>query len=191
MIDAFPELKALFKLKSFDQKALDDCVDMINKEYPQKDKNKMAHALLKMELLKYSMHNVPNEESVKAKKNNFQKHSFDKIENNQSTENWKKLIGKKLDVISKRLDVRPEFISRLLSQKGIQIAIKQSLTIHELLPISEYIENRIHILERQKENKKYNRVSKTNKSTLSVFKGAWGEMRKYGTPGKIIYIRSK
>jgi ribosomal protein S10 len=191
MIDAFPELKALFKLKSFDQKALDECIEIINKIYPQKDKNKMAHALLKMELMKYSMHKVPNEESVKPKKNNFQKRSFEKIENIQSSSNWKKLIGKKLDVISKRLDVRPEFIIRLLSQKGIQITIKQSLTFDELSPISEYIENRIHILERQKENKKYNRVSKTNKSTLSVFKGAWGAMRKYGTPGKIIYIRSK
>lgn len=191
MIDAFPELKALFKLKSFDQKALDDCVDIINKVYPQKDKNKMAHALLKMELMKYSMHKVPHEETVNPKKNNFKKRSFDKIENNQSTENWKKLIGKKLDVISKRLDVRPEFISRLLSQKGIQITIKQSLTIDELLPISEYIENRIKILERQNENKKYNRVLKTNKSTISVFKGAWGAMRKFGSTGKIIYIRSK
>ena len=32
MIDAFPELKALFKLKSFDQKALDECIEIINKE---------------------------------------------------------------------------------------------------------------------------------------------------------------
>ena len=191
MIDAFPELKALFKLNSFDQNALDECIELINKVYPQKDKNKMAHALLKMELMKYSMQKVPNEKSVIPKKNNFPKRSFEKIEHNKNSSKWKKLIGKKLDIISKRLDVRPEFIIRLLSQKGIQIAIKQSLTIDELLPISEYIENRTHILERQKENKKYNRVSKTNKSTLSVFKGAWGEMRKYGTPGKIIYIRSK
>lgn len=150
MIDAFPELKALFRLKSFDQKALDDCVDIINKVYPQKDKNKMALALLKMELMKYSMHKVPHEETVNPKKNKFKKRSFDKVENNQSTENWKKLIGKKLDVISKRLDVRPEFISRLLSQKGIQITIKQSLTIDELLPISEYIENSIHIFRKTK-----------------------------------------
>jgi long-subunit acyl-CoA synthetase (AMP-forming) len=97
---------------------------------------------------------------------------------------WKKII-------SKRLDVRSEFIMRLLSQKGVHVTIKQSLTFDELLPISEYVENRINILERQKENKKYKRVSKTNKSPLSVFKGAWGEMRKYGSPGKIIYIRSK
>jgi hypothetical protein len=80
---------------------------------------------------------------------------------------------------------------RLLSQKGVHVTIKQSLTFDELLSISEYVENRINILERQKENKKYKRVSKTNKSPLSVFKGAWGAMRKYGSPGKIIYIRSK
>jgi hypothetical protein len=191
MIDAFPELKALFKLKSFDQKALDECIEIINKVYPQKDKNKMAHALLKMELMKYSMHKEPNEVSVKPKKNNFQKRLFDKIDNKLSSSNWKKFIGKKLDVISKKLDVRPEFIIRLLSQKGVNITIKQTLNFDELLAISEYIENRLHILERQKENKKYNRVSKIDKSTLSVFKGVWGEMKKYGTPGKIIYIRSK
>jgi hypothetical protein len=191
MIDAFPELKALFKLKSFDQKALDECIEIINKVYPQKDKNKMAHALLKMELMKYSMHKKPNEESVKPKKNNFQKRLFHKIDNKLSSSNWKKFIGKKLDVISKKLDVRPEFIIRLLSQKGVNIRIKQTLNFDELLAISEYIENRLHILKRQKENKKYNRVSKIDKSTLSVFKGVWGEMKKYGTPGKIIYIRSK
>ena len=191
MIEAFPELKALFKLKSFDQKALDECIEIINKIYPQKDKNKMAHALLKMELMKYSMQKVPNEKSVIPKKNNFQKRLFDKFDNKQSSSNWKKFIGKKLDVISKKLTVRPEFIIRLLSQKGVNITIKQTLNFDELLAISEYIENRLHILERQKENKKYNKVSKIDKSTISVFKGVWGEMRKYGSPGKIIYIRSK
>ena len=191
MIDAFPELKALFKLKSFDQKALDECIEIINKEYPQKDKNKMAHALLKMELMKYSMHKVPHEVSKKPDKKNFNKPSFDKNENVLNSTKWKTLIGKKIDIISKRLDVRSEFIMRLLSQKGVHVTIKQSLTFDELLPISEYVENRINILERQKENKKYKRVSKTNKSTLSVFKGALGAMRKYGSPGKIIYIRSK
>ena len=191
MIEAFPELKALFKLKSFDQKALDECIEIINKIYPQKDKNKMAHALLKMELMKYSMQKVPNEKSVIPKKNNFQKRLFDKFDNKQSSSNWKKFIGKKIDVISKKLAVRPEFIIRLLTQKGVNITIKQTLNFDELLAISEYIENRLHILERQKENKKYNKVSKIDKSTLSVFKGVWGEMRKYGSPGKIIYIRSK
>lgn len=191
MIDAFPELKALFKLKSFDQKALDECIEIINKVYPQKDKNKMAHALLKMELMKYSMHKVPHEVSKKPDKKTINKPSFDKNENVLNSTKWKTLIGKKIDIISKRLDVRSEFIMRLLSQKGVHVTIKQSLTFDELLPISEYVENRINILERQKENKKYKRVSKTNKSPLSVFKGAWGEMRKYGSPGKIIYIRSK
>ncbi len=188
MIDAFPELKALFKLKSFDQKVLDVYIEIINKTYPQKDKNKMAHALLKMELMKYSMHKEPNEISLKT---NFQKSSFDKNEKDKNPSKWKILIGKKLDEISKKLDVRPEFIIRLLSQRGIQIIKMQTLNFDEIFPIREYIENRISILERQNENKKCNRVSKTNKSDFSDFNGAWGAMRKYGSPGKIIYIRSK
>jgi hypothetical protein len=119
-------------------------------------------------------------------------HEYDHIEGILFTDHLsmlkKKLIGKKLDVISKKLDVRPEFIIRLLSQKGVIITIKQTLNFDELLAISEYIENRLHILERQKENKKYNRVSKIDKSTLSVFKGVWGEMKKYGISARELLV---
>ena len=191
MIDSFPELKALFKLHSFDQTALDECIALINKVYFQKDKNKMAHALLKLELLKYSMHEVPEENVLNSKKNRVQKKSLIKYKNENNTSNWKSLAGKSLSEVSSRLDVRPEFILRLLSQKGIQISIKQVLQLIELESISDYIENRIQVLKRQRENKKYNKVLNSKKNTLSVYTGAWGEIKKYGSPGKIIYIRSK
>lgn len=191
MIDAFPELKALFKLHSFDQNTLDECMTVINKVYLQKDKNKMAHALLKLELMKYSMHEVPEENVLNSKKNRVQKKSLIKYKNENNTSNWKSLAGKSLSEVSSRLDVRPEFILRLLSQKGIQISIKQVLQLIELESISDYIENRIQVLKRQRENKKYNRVLNSKKNTLSVYTGAWGKIKKYGSPGKIIYIRSK
>lgn len=191
MIDAFPELKALFKLNSFDQTTLDECVTLINKVYLQKDKNKMAHALLKLELMKYSMHEVTEENILNSKKNRVQKKSLIKYKNEKNTSNWKSLVGQSLSEISSRLDVRPEFILRLVSQKGIQIGLKHVFHLVELESISDYIENRIQVLKRQKENKKYNRVLSSKKNTLSVYTGAWGEMKKYGSPGKIIYIRSK
>lgn len=191
MIDAFPELKALFKLQSFDHSALEECISTIDKVYVQKDKNKMAHALLKLELLKYSMHEVKNEEVSKTKKNRVQKKSLIKYKNEKNTAYWKNFIGKSLSEIAKQLDVRPEFIMRLLSQKGIQISLKQIFQLNELENISDYIENRIQVLKRQRENKKFSRVLSSKKNTLSVYKGAWGEMKKYGAPGKIIYIRSK
>lgn len=191
MIDAFPELKALFKLHSFDQTALDECMALINKVYLQKDKNKMAHALLKLELLKYSMHEVPKENIVTSKRNRVQKKSLIKDKNEKNTSNWKSLAGKSLSEVSSHLDVRPEFVLRILSQKGIQIGLKHVFQLFELESISDYIENRIQVLKRQKENKKYNRVLSSKKNTLSVYSGAWGEIKKYGSPGKIIYIRSK
>lgn len=55
MIKTFPELLSLFALESFDQSMLDESFDLINKVHPHKDKNKMAHSLLKLELLKYQM----------------------------------------------------------------------------------------------------------------------------------------
>jgi hypothetical protein len=69
MIDAFPELKALFKLQSFDHSALEECISTIDKVYVQKDKNKMAHALLKLECMKLKMSKLQKLKKIEFKRN--------------------------------------------------------------------------------------------------------------------------
>jgi hypothetical protein len=79
----------------------------------------------------------------------------------------------------------------MLKQNGIKVKLLQKLTYSELILISDYLENRLSILDRLKKNKTQTRITRTKKSNLSSFKGVWGQMRKYGSPGKIIYIRSR
>ncbi len=194
MLKAFPELVSLFALDSFNQTMLDESIDLINKVYPQKDKNKMAHSLLKLELLKYQMKGgrkrkvkwIDQIQNVSIKPNS------DKIvvAKNKSN-NWRKFIGKSVNEVSKSIGVRPEFVMRMLKQNGIKVTLLQKLTYSELILISDYLENRLSILDRLKKNKTQTRITRTKKSNLSSFKGVWGQMRKYGSPGKIIYIRSR
>jgi hypothetical protein len=40
-------------------------------------------------------------------------------------------------------------------------------------------------------NKSQKRIRITRKNSISAFKGTWGQMRKYGSPGKIIYTGSR
>ena len=105
--------------------------------------------------------------------------------------NWRKFIGKSINEVSKSIGVRPELLMRMLKQNGAKVTLNQKLTYSELVLISDYLENRLSILDRLKKNKTNISVIRTKKSNLSSFKGVWGQMRKYGSPGKIIYIRSR
>jgi hypothetical protein len=214
MISAFPELQKLFLLDSFDQDQLDHCVKLINEIYTEKDKNRMAHSMLKLELLKYQMSGgkqqwiskfkrynpVKNSKNKDLNRKKFGYLSSNKIPKTQvekirtsSSKNWRKLSGKSISELSLILDVRTEFIIRLIKRhvKGERIAHDHKLDQRQLEMISDYIDNRLSILERLKKNKSHSRFVKTKKTNLSVFKGVWGQMRKYGSPGKIIYIRSR
>ncbi len=214
MISAFPELQNLFQLESFDQNQLDECLKLIDKIYPEKDKNRMAHSMLKLELLKYQMSGgkqrwiskfkrynpVKNSKNKDLNRKKFGYLSSNKIPKTQvekirtsSSKNWRKLTGKSISELSLILDVRTEFIIRLIKRhvNGERIAHDHKLDQRKLEMISDYINNRLSILERLKKNKSHSRFVKTKKTNLSVFKGVWGQMRKYGSPGKIIYIRSR
>ena len=194
MINAFPELFSLFRLDSFDQTLLDESINLINKIYPQKDKNKMAHSLLKLELLKYQMKGG-RKRKVKwidqIQNVSIQPNSDKVISAKNKSNNWRKFIGKCTNEVSKSIGVRSEFLMRMLKQNGANVILNQKLTYSELVLISDYLENRLSILDRLKKNKTNIRINRTKKSNLSSFKGVWGKMSKYGSPGKIIYIRSK
>jgi len=218
MIQAFPELQALFRLESFDQERLEDCIQLINNIYPDKYKNRMAHSLLKMELLKYQISGGKKKWLDKSRKINNKsliRKSFNgknktaeligvnTIQNNvhrkntsdkkelQSQVNWTYLVNKKVSEIAKNLDISLDFFLRYLKKKGLKLTPNQRLTFKELSEIENYVVNRLVILNRLKKNKSRFGKSSTRRSSVSAFKGVWGQMRKFGAPGKIIYIRSR
>lgn len=154
----------------------------------------MAHSLLKLELLKYQM---KGERKSKVKwmgqiKNvSIKPNSDKKVDDKNKSKKWRKFIGKSVNEVSKSIGVKSGFIMRLLKQKWIKVTLLQKLTYSELILISDYLENRVSILDRLKKNKKQTRITRTKKSNLSSFKCVWGQLSKYGSPGKIIYIRSR
>lgn len=206
MIQAFPELQELFRLETFDHKRLEDCIELINSIYPEKDKNKMAHSLLRMELLKYQLSGGKKKWIIKSrkvythnailkslngvnKKADLRDFRFKKEPGNKKS--WVFFVNKKVSEVAQKLDISLDFLLRYFKKNGIKLTPDHRLMYDELSEIQDYIVNRLDILERLKKNKSHKRIRLTRKNSISAFKGAWGQMRKYGSPGKIIYIRSR
>ena len=206
MIQSFPELQELFRLESFDHRRLEDCIKLIDSIYPEKDKNKMAHSLLRMELLKYQMSGGKKNWLTKSRKvypdntilkslNGINKKAdlkdFRLKKEPENKKSWIFLENKNVSEVAQKLDISLDFLLRYFKKNGIKISPDHRLTFNELYEIQDYIVDRLDILERLKKNKSHRRIRLTRKSSISAFKGVWGQMRKYGSPGKIIYIRSR